>query len=250
MVCRRGGGTLAARRVKSARPRRRVQGEPIERRAQWLVVGQRMRLEGREATHPLRPGRRRLTRNRRSGEVPFGVALPARLGLILKGPEQPAPAKVPLHAPDHALEHLPHLAGPEVGEPLPDEFAALLAPGAIEDDHVQVRIQSQIGRGPLNHGDRAAPPAEPTLLRRASGVERQHRLDYDAREPAEQRCVLGQAAPPRERERQHPLAQPALWRQHPLDRTAIAPSPIAPYSVSRLSRTTSYSTVVPGSLGL
>jgi hypothetical protein len=44
---------------------------------------------------------------------------------------------------------------PEVPEPLPGEFAALLAPGTIEDDQVQVRIQPQIGRGPLHHGDRA-----------------------------------------------------------------------------------------------
>ena len=135
-------------RVESARPRGRVQGEPVERRARWLVVGERMRLKGREATHPLRPGRRRLTRNRRSGEVPFGVALPARLGLILVDPEQPAPAKVPLHAPDHALEHLPHLAGPEVPEPLPGEFAALLALGAIEDEPAARRARSLEPAGP------------------------------------------------------------------------------------------------------
>jgi hypothetical protein len=35
-----------------------------------------VRLEGREATHPLRPGRRRLVRNRRSGEVAFGSPSP------------------------------------------------------------------------------------------------------------------------------------------------------------------------------
>jgi Sigma-70 region 2 len=80
------------RREKSARSRRRVRGEPIERRAQRLVLGECMRLEGREATH-------------------------------------------------QAFEHLPHLAGPQVPEPLPGAFVALLAPGAIEDDHVQVRIQ-------------------------------------------------------------------------------------------------------------
>jgi hypothetical protein len=33
---------------------------------------------------------------------------------------------VPLDAPDQALEHLAHLAGPEVPEPLPGELAALL----------------------------------------------------------------------------------------------------------------------------
>jgi hypothetical protein len=38
------------------------------------------------------------------------------------------------------------------------------------------------------------------LLRRASGVKRQHRLHHDAREPAEQPSVLGQAAAPPERE--------------------------------------------------
>ena len=132
------------RRVKSARPRRRVQGEPIERRAQWLVVGQGMRLEGREATHPLRPGRRRLAPYRQSGEVAFGIALPVRL--IPVDPEQAAPAKVPLDAADQALEHFPHLAGPHVPEPLPGELAAVLVPGPVQDDEVEVRVQSQIGR--------------------------------------------------------------------------------------------------------
>jgi hypothetical protein len=113
----------------------------MERRAQWLVIGKRMRLEGREATHPLRPGRRRLARNRRSGEVAFGVALAARVGLILVDPEQAAPAKVSLDAPDQALEHLPHLAGPEVPEPLPDELAAVLVPGPVQDGEVEVRVQ-------------------------------------------------------------------------------------------------------------
>jgi len=87
---------LPARRVQSARPRRRVQGEPIERCAQRLVVGERVRLEGREATHPLRPCRRRLARDRRSGKVAFGIALAARLILVLKAPEQAAAGKVPL----------------------------------------------------------------------------------------------------------------------------------------------------------
>ena len=95
-----------------------------------------MRLGGREATHPLRPGRRRLARDGGGGEVAFGVALPVRLGLIPKGPEQPAPAKVPLDAPDQALEHLPHLARPQVGEPLPGELAAVLVPGPVQERRV------------------------------------------------------------------------------------------------------------------
>ena len=79
-----------------------------------------------------------------------------------------------------------------------------------------MRVQPQIGRGPLHHGDRAGLRAELTLVRRASGVERQHRLHRDTREPAEQSWSC-QAAPARERGRQHPLAEPARPRQHPLD---------------------------------
>jgi hypothetical protein len=92
---------LPPRRVESARPRRRVQREPIERRAQRLVVGQSLRLERREAAHPLRPGWRRLAKDRRSHEVPFGVALPVRLALVLNGPELAAPASLefPLECP-------------------------------------------------------------------------------------------------------------------------------------------------------
>jgi hypothetical protein len=101
-----------------------------------------MRLEGREATHPLRPGRRRMAPDRRSGEVAFGVALPVRL--IPVDPEQAAPAKVPLDAPDQALEHLAHLTGPEVREPLPGELAAILVPGPVQDDEVEVRVQPQL----------------------------------------------------------------------------------------------------------
>jgi len=43
-----------------------------------------MRLEGREATPPLRPRRWRLARDGGGGEVAFGVALPVRLDLIPK----------------------------------------------------------------------------------------------------------------------------------------------------------------------
>ena len=98
---------LPARRVESARPRRRMQREPVERRARRFVVGESLRPEGREAAHPLRPGRRRPAKDRRSREVPFGVALPVRLALVLEGPELAAPAKVSLQAPDQALQHSP-----------------------------------------------------------------------------------------------------------------------------------------------
>jgi len=39
-------------RVESARPRGRVQGEPVERRAQWLVVGERIAAQGARGDSP------------------------------------------------------------------------------------------------------------------------------------------------------------------------------------------------------
>jgi hypothetical protein len=44
---------------------------------------------------------------------------------------------VSLQAPDQALQHLAHFARPKVPEPLPGEHAVLLAPGAIDGDHVE-----------------------------------------------------------------------------------------------------------------
>ena len=81
---------------------------------------------------------------------------------------------------------------PKVPEPLPGEHAVLLAPGAIEGDHVEVRIQSEIGRSPLHRGDHAALCPEPVLLRSAGGVERQHRLYGDAREPARRTVIVAE----------------------------------------------------------
>ena len=113
-------------------------------------------------------------------------------------PEQPAPAKVPLQAPDQALQHLAHFAGPKMAEPFPGELTVLLAPGAIQGDDVEVGIESQVGRCPLHHVDRTGLRAELTLLRRAIGVERVHRLHEDAREVAEECAVLCEPTPPRE----------------------------------------------------
>ena len=48
--------------------------------------------EGAARRSRLRPGGRRLAPDRRCGEVPFEVALPALLGLVLKGREQAAAA--------------------------------------------------------------------------------------------------------------------------------------------------------------
>ena len=39
-------------------------------------------------------------------------------------PELAAPAKVSLHAPDQALQHLAHFAGSKMAEPFPGELTA------------------------------------------------------------------------------------------------------------------------------
>ena len=128
---------LAPRRIQRSRTSGRVQREPVERDAQRLVVGERVRLERREAPHPLRPGGWRLARDRRGGEVALGVASGVRIGAVLLDPQQAAAVKVPLDAPEGALEHGADLACLEVTEPLPAQLAALLVPGAVERDKVQ-----------------------------------------------------------------------------------------------------------------
>ena len=60
---------LAPPRVKRPRTSRRVQGEPVERGAQRLVVGEWVRLERLTAAYPLRPGGWRLARDGGGGEV-------------------------------------------------------------------------------------------------------------------------------------------------------------------------------------
>jgi hypothetical protein len=179
---------------------------PSSEAQERLVVSERVRLERVRAAQPLRPGGWRLARDGGGGEVRLGIARDVRIGAVPVDPEQTAPAKVPLDAPDGAKEHGADLARLQVGEPLPAQLAALLLPGAIESDHVQVRVQPQIGRGPLHDRDRPGLCAQGALPSRTLGVERVHRLHEDAREVAEQRPVLGQPPAPRERERQHPLA--------------------------------------------
>jgi hypothetical protein len=102
---------LAARRVEHARRRGRVQGEPIERGAQRLVVGERVRLERQKAAHPLRSRGRRLVRGRRGGEVALGIAVTASIVAVLVDAEQATAPKGALDAPDDTLEHVAHLAG-------------------------------------------------------------------------------------------------------------------------------------------
>jgi hypothetical protein len=77
---------------------------------------------------------------------------------------------VPLDAPDGALENGPDLGRLQVAEPLPEELAALLVPGAVEGDQVQLRVQSEIRRGPLHGRDRASLCAQGALPSRTPGV--------------------------------------------------------------------------------
>jgi hypothetical protein len=76
-----------------------------------------MRLEGREPTHRLRPGGWRLAGDGGGGEVALGIAGDVRIGAVLVDPEQTAPAKVPLDAPDGALEHGADLTRLQVPQP-------------------------------------------------------------------------------------------------------------------------------------
>jgi len=107
------GLRLPARRVKSARPRRRVQGEPIERRAQWLVVGQRVRLEGREATHPTE------ARPAASGPRP-----PKRRGCLRGRPPRPARHHPQGSRSARTGEGASRCAGPGARAPRPPRWSA------------------------------------------------------------------------------------------------------------------------------
>jgi len=51
---------------------------------------------------------------------------------------------MPLDPLNEALQHLAHLAGFEVPEPLPRQLSTRLVPSPIEEDRVQVRIETQI----------------------------------------------------------------------------------------------------------
>jgi hypothetical protein len=174
-------------------------------------------LEGLKAVPPLRAGRWRLARDGGRGEVALQIAAAFGVGVgAVLLDQEAAAAKVLLPAPNRALEHLAHLARLQMAERLPGEIGALLVLGAIESDQVEVWVEAEIGRSPLDDGDGARLCSAFTIPRRALDVERVHRLLEDAREAAEKGSVLGEAAPPREWKRQHPLAKAGLW-QHALD---------------------------------
>jgi len=90
---------LPARRVERARARGRVQGEPIERGAQRLVVDERVRLEGSKAVHPLRPRRWCLARDCRSGNMDL-LVLETRTGALRQLTDDPAQDWDPGFKPD------------------------------------------------------------------------------------------------------------------------------------------------------
>lgn len=163
---------------------------------------------------PLRPRGWRLARDGGGGEVTLGIGVANGVRAVVLD-EQATAAKLLLDAPHGALQDLAHLAGLQVRGRVPDELGALLVIGAIQSDEVEVWIEPEIGRSSLHHGDGAGLRAADAVLGRALGIERLHRFFEDAREPAEESSVLREAAPPRERERQDPLAKGRLG-QHAL----------------------------------
>jgi len=109
---------------------------------------------GLQATFPLRSGGGHLTRHGGGRELALGIG--GALGFQLRAPlselDQAAPAQVLLDPPERPPQHLTDLAGLQMDQRMPDELAALLLVGTIEGHQVQMRIQPQIGRGPLNEG--------------------------------------------------------------------------------------------------
>ena len=94
-----------------------------------------------------------------------------------------------------------------VAELFPRERRAGLVIGAVQEDDVQMRVESQVRRRALHDRHRAGLRAERAAGCRALDVERVHGLDEDAREGAQQRAVAREPASPRKRERQHPLPE-------------------------------------------
>ncbi len=155
-----------------ALPRARV--NPARQAQSGLfVVGEGVGLERRERTHPLRPGGGRLARDGGGGELALGIAgvLGALFGAPVPGEQAPS-AKLSLHAPDRAPQHLAHLAGLQMAEGEPGQRFALLVVRAIDSEEVCVGVEPQIGVRALQDGDRAGLRAADPILRRAQDVER------------------------------------------------------------------------------
>jgi hypothetical protein len=93
---------LASGRVARARPRRRVEREPIERRAKRLVVGEAARLEGAKSTLPLWAGGWHLARDGGGFELSAGGGVGAD-GAIVRF-EGPTALELARHAPAHFFD--------------------------------------------------------------------------------------------------------------------------------------------------
>jgi hypothetical protein len=131
--------------VEAARSSRRMQGEPIKRSAQRLVVGECSETEGPKAARPLRPGRRRLAGDRGGGEAALGVALAAEVEVVVPAPEEATPVKVTLDPPDRLLQDIAHLAGLQMSKARKDQLVPLLGPGAVQSDRVEMWIEPHVG---------------------------------------------------------------------------------------------------------
>ena len=116
--------------------------------------------------------------------------------------------KVPFDPPERTFQHIAHLARLQMSKAREDEVAALLVPGAISCNRMEMRVETQIGRRSLYRGDSPGLRTHGARLRRSADVKRLDRIHEDLSEPAQQLAVLGEPWPPREREGQHPLPQP------------------------------------------
>ena len=137
---------LATLGVKPARAGGRVQGEPIERRAERLVVRERVQLEWPKSAGPLRPGGRRLARDRGRGEVALGIALAAQVEVIVLGPKEATPAKMSFDPEDRILQHIAHFTGFQMSKARKYKLVPVLVPGAIQSDRMEMRVETQISK--------------------------------------------------------------------------------------------------------
>ena len=115
--------------------------------------------------------------------------------------------KVPLDPSGRTLQHIAHLASLQMSKAPKDKLVALLLPGAIQSDRMEMRVETQVRGCSLYRGDSTGLRAHDARLRRSTDIERLHRIHKDLGEPGEQFAVLGEPRPPRKREGQHPLPQ-------------------------------------------
>jgi hypothetical protein len=79
-------------------------------------------------------------RTRRGGEVHLRI-----VPVLVFHPEQATATQVAVEPPHGAQQDFADLARLQVTEPLPDQTIVLLVPGAVEEDGVQVGVETQVG---------------------------------------------------------------------------------------------------------